>query len=321
MVSDPFPQNSPLLLALRAFEKAISHDENESILLEVSLHSLQVISRMLRSAWDRPGAASHLIVSTLGRVLHHIMTTLLLSRVVLQTVDVAEFSFVDKIFDCWIDDIFGAVIRAFRDVSSNLMSNLLGDTSLGVRRGNSEAKPPHVVDSIDVRPDLLRLFRTLVDGVGLRVDSTRTRLGIRLSSLRGSLMLKVVGELERVLFSTSCGGDDVDVSECPYQGMKRRLAAKDTVWYLCGLMHILAEGVDTFTGKENGGTWYLDHVHDKILSGLYDLVLKCQGGDLNYCYQDEEEVSEIVRHDDPGCQRGLPWPIAKAGSIGERSDC
>ena len=321
MVSDPFPQNSPLLLALRAFEKAISHDENESILLEVSLHSLQVVSRMLRSAWDRPGAASHLIVSTLGRVLHHIMATLLLSRVVLQTVDVAEFSFVDKIFDCWIDDIFGAVIRAFRDVSSNLMSNLLGDTSLGVRRGNSEAKPPHVVDSIDVRPDLLRLFRTLVDGVGLRVDSTRTRLRIRLSSLRGSLMLKVVGELERVLFSTSCGGDDVDVSECPYQGMKRRLATKDTVWYLCGLMHILAEGVDTFTGKGNGGTWYLDHVHDKILSGLYDLVLKCQGGDLNYCYQDEEEVSEIVRHDDPGCQRGLTWPIAKAGSIGERSDC
>ena len=311
MVSDAFPQNSPLLLALQAFEQATSLNEDDATLLEVSLHSLRVVSRMLRSAWDHPTTASHLMISTLGQTLQHILTTLFLG------VDSLELAFVDKIFDCLIDDVFGPVIRAFRSISSSLLSNLLKRPSRSGGDINGcatdcEMKRPYVSD---LRRDLLRMFGTLVNGLcsdiftdkSSRIQhTTRNRLATTLSNLKGLLVLEVVGELEYVLF----GGDDE--TSGPLDGMGR-LIVKDTLWYLCDMMHILADEVKSRPTEnlKNDGKMLSGLVQDKILCGLYDLVLKCQTrqGDSN----DRHKEACVVSRDEAEHQRGLPSQVATGG--------
>jgi len=328
VVSDAFPQSSPLLLALQAFEQVTSRDENDPALLQVSLHSLRVVSRMLRSAWDHPTTASHLMISTLGQVLQHIMTTLFLSKNVLQQVDVVELSFVDKIFECLIDDIFGPVIRAFRFISSGLLSDLLEDINRSSRSGDNiggctthgEMKRPHVSD---LRRDLLSMFGTLVNGLCsdiVTLESSQV-LATPLSNLRALLVLEVVRELEYVLFATSYLGrsDDDETSGPSYHGMER-LIAKDTLWYLCAMMHILA-GLsirDEVKSQpmNDSGRLFSGLVQDKIVCKLYDLVLKCQTrqGDSN----DSHKEAWVVSRDGAECRRGLPLAAATGGRASAR---
>lgn len=288
------------------------------------MHSLRVVSRMLRSAWDHPTTASHLMISTLGQTLQHILTTLFLSRNGLQQADVVEsveLAFVDKLFDCLIDDVFGPVIRAFRSISSSLLSDLLEDINRSSRSGgdingcatNWEMKRPYVSD---LRRDLLRMFGTLVNGLCSDIftvkssrihHTTRNRLATTLSNLKALLVLEVVRELEYVLFAvsypgrTGTGGGD-DETSGPLDGMEQ-LIAKDTLWYLCAMMHILADQMksEPTENLNNDGRMFSGLVQDKILCGLYDLVLKCQTGqgDSNDSHKE--------------AWRGLPSPVATGG--------
>jgi len=115
-------------------------------------------------------------------------------------------SFVDTVFGCLLDAVFEPAIRAFRSLSSRLLADLLGSSG----------------PVADVRHDVLRVFGMLVSGV--RVEGRG--LGAAVSELGGSLVLEAVRELECAVF----GGDD------------ERVAAKDTVWYLCAVMHMVADG-------------------------------------------------------------------------------
>jgi hypothetical protein len=258
----------------------------------------------------------------------------------LQELDVAErleLSAVDKIFDCMIDDIFVPVIRAFKRVSMSFLSSLLGDTSIFHNSREAE-KSPHDPHLVDLRPALLGLFQTLVDGLRIVFSSQSSnrkggqyhalisRRAISLSSLKAALILEVIREVERILFSTSHkevsgtqytnsepGSDGTSINSpvgsgsavpgiVDLQDRMKRLIAKDALWYLCSLMHILAglpipqglelpSGIitqtdsgpapfsssseDGFTNNANG-TMFLRLLHETILSALYDLVLKCQ---------------------------------------------
>ncbi|KXN84818.1 hypothetical protein AN958_12112, partial [Leucoagaricus sp. SymC.cos] len=216
------PRNSQLLLALRAFEKAANDNGDESTLLHATLHTLRIVARMLRSAIDHPSAktAGHSTLSTIGQVLNHTIMSALRSRTVSQKLDITdrlELSFVDKVFDCLIDDIFGPVIRAFNGISMSFMSNLLGGLSVphGSPTSNKSEKPPHDSHSIDPRSNLMQLFQTLVDSIrflskntGSQDPSPNFRWAVSLSSLKASLILEVTRELERILF---LGSPDADL--------------------------------------------------------------------------------------------------------------
>ncbi|KAJ3574974.1 hypothetical protein NP233_g1406 [Leucocoprinus birnbaumii] len=352
-ITGDVPRNSQLLHALRAFERAIE-DENESTLLHTTLHTLRTVGRMLHSALDRPTTASRVVISTLGRALHHTVTTILHSKAVSRQYDIAErleLTFADKIFDCMINDIFVPVIRAFKRLSTSFLSDLLKDISAishngSTRRTTCEAEIPHNFHTIDLRPDLLWIFQTLVDSLRLAASShslnrkgselhhaLNYRRAISLSSLKAALVLEVVHELETLLFASDevhigltdpnsgIGGASAEVRGTKKQfrvlgtavpdsinfkdTRVKRLVAKDATWYMCSLMHILAdisipesfkspfgtstdvesglvaftsspEAANTVTRNDGDGNVLLGLLHEAILSALYNLVLKCQ---------------------------------------------
>lgn len=356
------PRNSELLLALYAFDKAATDNGNGSTLLHATLRTLRVISRVLEPALGHPTAktANYVIFSALGTALYHVIRGSLPSigiRQGMMTVLDFQLSDVNKIFDCLIENIFRPIIRAFRRITQAFISDLLGDpprtNDISENRG-TEKSPQHP-PVIDCRPDLLRLFQTLVESLCLassvhnpvhRSDnqdpSPNSRWAVSLSSLKASLILEVVHELERNLFTAPCDagsgakGPDTEPdygrsdesrvldSTVPdsanlHTSMKR-LVAKDTLWYLCSLMHILAdlpipEGLKSPSGAmsvagssaaptpsleaeittHGDGTLLLELLHDAILSALYNLVLKCQPT-INQPQKDQDRTLDKRSH-------------------------
>lgn len=331
------PRNSELLLALRAFGKAASDSNKDgSTLLHATLHVIRIASRMLESAIDHPTtmAASHITFSVLGRALSHIITSSVPPISLRQeptTVSILEPSEVDRVFDLLIENIFGPIIRAFGRMTHCLLSGLLGEPSCFNGGPASPKKSSLDQEPDDLRPDLLRFFQMLVES--LRSASLRahrkpnSRWAISLSSLKASLILEVTRELGKILFPTPYAvkpfgaiGPDTEPANRPQNhetcvesrvwGLTvpgpvsvnvrvKRLVAKDALWYLCSLMHILAdlpkpEGLKLPSAvmpgatlaiytpaepdltKHEGGMVLLELLHDAILSTLYDLVLKCQ---------------------------------------------
>jgi hypothetical protein len=391
-----------LLFALRVFEKAANEEGNDSTLLHATLQVLRVVARMLSSALDHhPTAKDTGYITTLGRVLHFIITDSLRLTAApeeLDIVDRLELSNVDKLFDCLIDGIFGPVIRAFKRTSVSFLLNLLSGTSLA--KSDRTEKPSHDLNSVDPRPDLLRLFQTLVDslrlahsirsssnGKGSRIHSVNGRRAISISSLKASLALEVVRELNRTLFPAlheAESGDKCTDTEpenggesqaiCIYskdlgsiipdsselRDRAERLIAKDTLWYLCSLMYILADlpiseniiklhsditpsaesGCSTSPSlpeasvtKNGDGVALLQLLHEAILSALYELVLKCQpavsqvqdGDDGPFCSisrgKSSQPIASQLRSFITVCNHDLkPEGEPESGPMGEKYD-
>ncbi|KAF9448846.1 hypothetical protein P691DRAFT_775120 [Macrolepiota fuliginosa MF-IS2] len=249
-----------------------------------------------------------------------------------------EHSDIHKIFDCLINDIFRPIIQAFRRVAQAFLSDLLGESPSPKDKPESHGTDRSTRNShaVDCRPDLLRLSQTLVDALSLVSSlmhtavqrkgkqrySAHSRWAISLSSLRASLTMEVIYDLRRnIIHEADSGANGTDTepgsgkSDGPITAPRglvstvpdpanvhirvKRLIAKDTLWYLCSLMHILAnlsipEGAKSPPGAmpvadttstcaplpeadvTGDGTVLLELLHEAMLSALYDLVLKCQ---------------------------------------------
>ncbi|KAK2462116.1 hypothetical protein APHAL10511_006579 [Amanita phalloides] len=132
----------------------------------------------------------------------------------------------------------------------------------------------------DLRADIAFLFessaRLLLTDLPLASGMQGKFCAAKLSALRASLMLATVYELEKAIFgnsvdasagplmNVSCDDDSqacrrTNISEGPYNGSGDhhsvhqridRLAIKDSVWYLCNIMHILLGGRNSTCNEE-----------------------------------------------------------------------
>lgn len=155
-------------------------------------------------------------------------------------------------------------------------------------------------------------------------DPRSKRWAVSLSSLKASLNLEVIRELKRILFPTQCeersGANGTEPEPDNHRRREDHLPVgsrvldsmvpgpadapiplksflvKDALWYLCSLMHTLADlslpnlGTTPISDltpiyqhpskagnkREGDGTILLGLLQDAVLSALYDLVLKCQ---------------------------------------------
>jgi hypothetical protein len=345
----PIPRSGELLLALRAFGKVISgNNKDASTLLHSMLRVIQITSRTLTPIIDQSSAkmSNSVTVSVLGKILSHTITASLSSLAVQRqsTAPNLVLSDIDKVFDSLIECIFGPIILAFRKITHASLSTLvLGESSFRPGGSLNLEKLSPILESADLRQDLLGLFKVLVDSLhSVSVSAykqDRSKLSqwvISLSSLKACLNLEIIRELGKVLFSEAnpsvVNGCDTELgnelwdqgTHVPPRGVPLTVpasaclassvayaVAKDVVWYLCSLMHILAElteGTKPYTdvlplvasqdshslGKADRSqheTMLLELLNDAVLSALYDLVLKCQS--MIDCGEEEGSYSEL----------------------------
>ncbi|EKM83374.1 hypothetical protein AGABI1DRAFT_123708 [Agaricus bisporus var. burnettii JB137-S8] len=322
------PRSGDLLLALRAFGKVISgSNDDASTLLHSTLRIIQIASRILTPIIDQPSSktSNSVTVSVLGKILSHTIRTSLPSiKVQRQSLVLSD---IDKVFDSLIKCIFGPIILAFTRITHASLSTLLGESSSGSGSPPNLEKPSLV---FDLRQDLLRLFKVLVDDLHSASLSAHKRdplklcqWTISLTSLKACLNLEIVRELGKVLFPvakpSAANGSDTELgNELWNQGAHAvsravpsmvpasaslassvaSVVAKDVLWYLCSLMHILADLPEGYKldsevfppgapqdshppprpdlDQHENETALLELLHDTVLSSLYDLVLRCQ---------------------------------------------
>jgi hypothetical protein len=235
---------------------------------------------------------------------------------------------IDKVFDSLIECIFGPIILAFGRITHASLSTLVGESSFGLGGSLNPEKPSPNIESADLRQDLLGLFKVLVDNLhsvsvsACKQDGSKsTQWAISLSSLKACLNLEIIRELGKVLFPEAkpsvANGSDTELGNALWnQGTHAlptdvsltvpasaslasgvaHVVAKDVLWYLCSLMHILADLPEgpkpdsdvlpstaprdshppTKPDWSRHETMLLELLHDAVLSALYDLALKCQ---------------------------------------------
>lgn len=234
------------------------------------------------------------MLRTLTRLLHHLLTTALpllsLKPKISRKTGSDPQSAIEPILTEITTQILYPLVRAFAPVSEAYLAALFLE-SLTSAKGTSRLRSP---PPSDLRPEALTLFRSTT----LCLVASSSAFG-----LKESLALDTLRELSKVVVAVSTGETDPEprtrtshvAPESRPEGIQssgrrgdrvRVLAHKDTLWYLCAVLHIVFNGSPSSAGdsgldvgrqgsaKEGGGkeAW----MQSGLLDSLLGILSRCK---------------------------------------------
>ncbi|RDB29385.1 hypothetical protein Hypma_015002 [Hypsizygus marmoreus] len=250
-------------------------DVQPALLLSVFVRSIESAAELLQSILERttPNLSDPATLGTLGLVLHRILSDVIVplarTRAPHSMVEPESTELIVTLLDKTNSLILYPLIRAFKPKSEAfLMALFVIPTG-----GSSDATTPNTADRVkppdnllghpqstalptDIRADMLSLFRTVFCLLDSQLQPLVTVPKLRLAThtLRSSLILEAARELQRLLASQPMN----DSSSVPVSGVgtdgkqthprtrppkgTERFATKDTLWYLCTILHALFSG-------------------------------------------------------------------------------
>ncbi|KAG5646913.1 hypothetical protein DXG03_001989 [Asterophora parasitica] len=257
---------SPLSLfsSLDDFLQLTSLPEVElDLLLSVTLRAIEALARHLTSVLNLPAttASDPDMLEYLGLALYHILTVVVPLLRPLQPSTSGSVKPVVTLLDRTTTLVLKPLIRAFSSKSESYLSALfLPPTDISAATPSfaaGNAKPPDAprnAHPIDVRANMMSLFRTIFSVLDeqLQSFSPLAKPSLVSHTLRASLILETVREFDR-LFSAAPStssrtstdpsrgvGVDADNKQCRTRPDRvRKLATKDSLWFLCTILHIL----------------------------------------------------------------------------------
>ncbi|KAF8060917.1 hypothetical protein FPV67DRAFT_312854 [Lyophyllum atratum] len=255
------PPSHSLFSSLDNFVRLMSLPEVQmELLLSVTHRVVQAVALSVSSITIPPTPnipSDPDTLECLGRALHHVLNVAL-PLLGSGTQKSAEPQSVITLLERTTTLVLNPLIHAFSRRSETYLDSLFLSSPGGVSATTSSTaagglKPPvapHGPLPVDVRTDILSLFRMIfcfLDGQ-IQSSSTLAKPSLVSYTLRASLILETVREIDRLLSAAPTIGSSgpsrgVDSDTKQYHRLRperaKKLAMKDSLWFLCTVLHIL----------------------------------------------------------------------------------
>ncbi|KAG5715173.1 hypothetical protein E4T56_gene3081 [Termitomyces sp. T112] len=218
------------------------------LLTSVTLRAVNAIAKQICdiiSPLVPSGSSDSDTLNCLGIALHHVLAESLppLEQVLPQTAEP-----IVAILDRTTRLILLPLVHAFYARSETYLGSLFLPPSVGLTDKILEpSASSHRSLSLDIRVDMLDLFRKIFCLLDGRLQSFATSSVSH--TFRASLILETIRELDRVLSVVPAANTShdpnggVDIHDKRYRRTRpdrvKRLAKKDSLWYLCTVLHLL----------------------------------------------------------------------------------
>jgi hypothetical protein len=248
-----------LFIALDHFAQLASLHELPDFPVDIFVTAVRRVihaaSDVLYSILETDGSLTRL------EVLHNFMRFVI--EISFPLLPLSSDSFGHLLFNQLSGLLLSPVIHAFFPLSIESLAYLLAPNSTPSERQGAGQNGPDL--HIDRRPRLLEFFQGIISGLfSASCSLAKTTSGVSFcqnaSSMRDILVLETIRHLKGILSPISIDNHILDASSC--KGKKkatlqaedkvdsrssnlekdlrvRRLAVKDTMWYLCSVFHIL----------------------------------------------------------------------------------
>ncbi|KAG6841546.1 hypothetical protein C0991_009911 [Blastosporella zonata] len=213
------------------------------LLISVTLRTVEALAEQINNILCFPSPCAPTEPNTLERlgfILHHVLAMSLPS---LEQLLAHAVEPIIALLDKTTRLVLIPVIHTFQVRSETYLGSLFLSLSGGATPGILKLHGPHQTLHTDIRINMLDLFRKIfwfLDG-RLQSCSTLQRHSLVSHTFRASLILETIREIDRVLsISLNASGFDRGVDAKRYKIERaKKLAQKDSLWYLCTVLHLL----------------------------------------------------------------------------------
>ncbi|KAJ7593144.1 hypothetical protein C8J56DRAFT_856757 [Mycena floridula] len=237
------PSTSTLVSPVWEFQQLIcvwpskkASDSQKTLLLSTTVRVIEAASKVLSTVLDSqiPQKSQVDVLQTLSSLIHHVLATFLtlVKRKPKDADDCPDP--LDIVVDVLTRSVLQPTILSFGPLSERLLTSIFRNTSSNI--------------PVDLRPTLLALFRNAFSAINPRV-----------AGLEECIAMEAIRELCK-----SYPGVDIEWPDLS-QARIHRMARKDTLWYLCAVLHILF-------GSEVGGGRAAGLVEKGILKAFSELI-------------------------------------------------